>query len=109
MIGRGLFFDLPGHACKVFAAAISMNLVTLVHAIRLHRKEISFEEVRASQRRRAWWHNGPVQDQDQHGAPAKLLKHQKNLARATRDIESIYAAMMVSAAENLPLGCLQVH
>ena len=50
-----------------------------------------------------------LQDQDQHGAPAKLLKHQKNLARATRDIESIYAAMMVSAAENLPLGCLQVH
>ena len=59
------------------------------------------------------------------GGLTKILKHRKNLARTVRTIQGvhacleqfasvtflytgIYATMMVSAAENLPMGILQV-
>merc|ERR1711998_222479 len=65
------------------------KIFALIRAIRLRRQEISFEE-------------------DQNSPGFKLIKHRKNLERCTRMIQGIYATLLVSVAENLPLGLIQL-
>ena len=46
-------------------------------------------------------------DTDPSSPSSRLLKHQKNHARAERDINSVYAGILVASAECVPLGILQ--
>ena len=93
-----------------------MKTNALLRAIRLRREEIAFHD-----------------DQDGGASPrAKLLKHKKNLERTSRTLQGtqcmpwtervdhaclhacmagvgIYASMLVSGTENIPLGILTVQ
>jgi hypothetical protein len=79
-----------GVSCLVFAITMVMRLHLLVNAIRVRRVELNLEE------------------ESRDSAEAKLLKHRKNLERTARAVQSIYATFAIAAAENFPIGIMQV-
>ena len=70
-----------------------LRLRSLLRAIRVHRQEISFDEATNG--------TGKIED--------LLLKHRKKQEQVSRNVREVYVAMLVSAAENLPMAVLLVR